>query len=621
MAVAKKSTTVLLQRLRSLMKNASIVNPVINGYIVPSGDAHLSEYIAPCDRRREFISGFTGSFGIAVVTDSKAALWTDSRYYLQAEEELDENWTLMKMGLPDTPTLGKWLRDELPNDGRVGVDPFLMSQNNWQELSDELELFGKSLVSVAKNLIDTIWDDRPPTPTDLIFVHPIQYAGEPWHKKIDNLRSEMAKKNSSVHVVSALDEVAWLFNLRGSDVQFNPVFFSYAIITMDQAFFFVDERKLTDDVRQHLMTSAGDSHVASVVIEPYEKVLERLKKIVDESTGANDKIWISLNINHAIFGVVPKMKQLKLYSAVEVAKSVKNEVEVQGMKNCHIRDAVALCEFFTWLEKEIEHRNVTEIEAADYAEACRKKQALFVSLSFDTISSSGEHGAIVHYKPTPETNKDITKKEIYLIDSGAQYRDGTTDVTRTVHFGTPNDYEKECFTSVLKGHIALDNATFPNRTKGSSLDSMARQYLWSLGLNYGHGTGHGVGSFLNVHEGPCGIRVDTRADEIALKKGMVLSDEPGYYEDGKFGVRIENLFVVVDKQTKYNYLKTGYLGFEHVTLVPIQRKMINKDMLTADEVKWLNDYHKKCRDIVGSEAKRQGKNDVYDWIVKETEAL
>lgn len=619
--MAPKITTELLRQLRQTMKTSRSIADPIQAYIVPSGDAHQSEYIAPCDCRREFISGFDGSAGTAIVTEENAAMWTDGRYFLQAAQQMDSNWTLMKMGLKDTPTQEDWLISVLPEGSKVGVDPFIIQTDQWKSMSLALKNAGHLLVPVQENLIDAIWTDHPERPCQPLITLGLNYTGVSWQDKILALRAKMAERKASWIVLTALDEVAWLFNLRGSDVEYNPVFFAYAIVGTDTIRLFINGDRLVDPaVRHHLLLDSSPPAELRIQLEPYGSVLSALQGIC-AALSPKEKVWISDKASYALSETIPKTQRyLSSYTPICLSKAVKNVREVEGMRRAHVKDAVALCEFFNWLEKEIQKETVTEITASDKAEEFRSQQEDFVSLSFATISSSGPNAAVIHYKPVTETNRKLSVKEIFLLDSGAQYKDGTTDVTRTVHFGTPADYEKECFTYVLKGHIAVSAAVFPNGIKGHLLDSFARAALWESGLDYLHGTGHGVGSFLNVHEGPCGISYKTFADE-PLEAGMILSDEPGYYEDGSFGIRIENLVLVVPATTKYNFRERGSLTFEPITLVPIQTKMINVDLLTQKEVNWVNDYHKKCRDIVGAELEKQGRHSALQWLIKETQPI
>lgn len=600
----------ILSQLRALMHNNLHVIQPLHAYIIPTGDAHQSEYVADCDNRRAFISGFTGSSGTAIVTTSHAALWTDGRYYLQAEQQLSSDWQLMKSGLPDTPSESKWLNSVLPVGGRVGCDPSLLSIDKWKPLSKQLKSNGHELVSVEENLVDLLWHDRPAPPSSDLFILTDEETGSSWEKKVSKVREKLVEEKTAAFVVTALDEVAWLFNMRGADISYNPVFFSFVIITLDSVHLFINSEKLTDHVR---------SHLNGVEFHPYEKVYKFLGDLVENESSS--KIWISGNSSFAIYNQISKHKVHLSPSPLALLKCVKTEAELAGMQRAQVKDAVALCEFLFWLEKEVPKGTVTEISAADKAQNLRSKQADFISLSFDTISSIGPHGAIIHYKPKPETDAVITTDQIYLIDSGAQYRDGTTDTTRTIHLGTPSKHEQECFTRVLKGHINLSSAIFPNGIKGQMLDTLARQYLWEAGLDYRHGTGHGVGAFLNVHEGPCGISYRVSPNEVELQENMVLTDEPGYYEDGKFGIRIENCIKVKSTSTQHNFGGKGYLTFEPITVVPIQTRMINASLLTEKEIQWLNDYHDKVRSIVGNELQRQGKMDIYHWLLQATEPL
>lgn len=601
------------------MKNSAHVTEPINAYIVPSGDAHQSEYIAPCDCRRAFVSGFDGSAGTAVITESQAALWTDGRYFLQAAEQLDSNWTLMKDGLPDTPSQGDWLSKVLPVGGRVGVDPFLMSTEVWRPLSKLLKSNGHSLVPVTENLVDLTWDDQPAPPNNAIIILDQSYTGITWQEKVKKIREKMVEKKAEALVVTALDEIAYLFNMRGSEIEYNPVFFAYAVITIDSVNLFIDDKKLDTKVEHHLKINISeDASTVTVTVRPYQSVKEF---VADLPRMVSGKIWLSEKSSFGIVNAVPKNRRFTNPSPIAAMKAVKNATEIAGMRRAHIKDAVTLCEFFSWLEKNVHFGNITEVSAAEKLEEIKQDQEDYISLSFATISSTGPDGAIIHYHPSPETDKTLSTEELYLCDSGAQYKDGTTDVTRTMHFGTPSQYEKECFTRVLKGHINLCSVIFPNGVKGHMLDTLARTALWDVGLDYLHGTGHGVGSFLNVHEGPCGISQRVSLQDVNLEEGMILSDEPGYYEDGKFGVRIENLALITKCDTKYNFRNKGYLTFEPITLVPIQLKMVDAALLTQKEIDWLNDYHTICREVVGAELQRQGKKEAYEYLLRETELI
>uniref|UniRef100_A0A8C2WGA5 Xaa-Pro aminopeptidase 1 n=1 Tax=Cyclopterus lumpus TaxID=8103 RepID=A0A8C2WGA5_CYCLU len=565
-AMSPKITGELLRQLRQAMKNCKFFSEPIQAYIVPSGDAHQSEYIAPCDCRREFICGFNGSAGTAIVTEQHAAMWTDGRYFLQASQQMDNNWTLMKMGLKQTPSQEDWLISILPENSKVGVDPWIIAADQWKNMSRALTSAGHSLVAVQDNLIDAVWMDRPERPSTQLRTLGLEYTGISWQDKITALRAKMTKRKLTWFVATALDEIAWLFNLRGADIEYNPVFFAYAIVGMNTIRLFVDLKRLSDPaLREHLQLDSPSKPELSIRTFPYESVYTELQAIC-AAHSPKDRVWICDKASCALTQVIPKANRSPTpYTPLCLAKAVKNAAEIRGMKVAHVRNSGA-------------------------------QQKDFVGLSFPTISSVGPNGAIIHYS------------------------DGTTDVTRTMHFGTPSAFEKECFTYVLKGHIAVSAAVFPNGTKGHLLDSFARAALWESGLDYLHGTGHGVGCFLNVHEGPCGISYKTFADE-PLEAGMIVSDEPGYYEDGSFGIRIENVVLVVPAKTKYNYRNRGSLTFEPLTLVPIQVKMMSIELLTQKERDWVNDYNRTCRDVIGAEMERQGRKEGLEWLIRETQPI
>lgn len=638
----------ILSRLRQLMRGGSgVSSEAIHALIIPSGDAHQSEYIADCDCRRAFVSGFTGSAGTAIVTENAAALWTDGRYFLQANQQLDpDGWVLMKDGLPTTPTQADWLCTVLPPEGgKVGVDPFLTQVDVWKPLSLQLESAGHFLVPTTSNLVDIAWGvERPAPPSNPVFPLSLCFTGRSWQDKVDSVRADMAKKSCSLLVITALDEVAWILNLRGSDIKYNPVFFAYVVLTLSDIHFFVEEDRLGPDVKKHLHLDAipngivvtGDSSVSSchkIVIRPYTRLMSFLKDVASNEknlakggmlAGGKDggKAWVSDRSSQALASLFKDHQRLTALTPIAALKAVKNPTEIQGMKEAHVRDGAAVCEYLAWLEQNLkEGKHVTEISGADYLEECRRSQDNFISLSFDTISSVGSNAAIIHYRPQPETNLTITTEEIYLLDSGAQYRDGTTDVTRTYHFANPSAFERDAFTRVLKGHIELARAVFPNGVKGHMVDCLARMHLWSAGLDYLHGTGHGVGAFLNVHEGPCGISPRVSAVEIPLEEGMILSDEPGYYHDGSFGIRIESLVLVKKALTEHNFKEKGFLTFEPITMVPLCHNLINPTLLTPKDIEWIDAYHLDVREKVGPRLKARGKTLAYSWLMKESRSL
>ncbi|KAL7271841.1 hypothetical protein RUND412_005381 [Rhizina undulata] len=586
-------TTQRLVKLRELMKKEKV-----DVYVVPSEDSHNSEYICAADARREFISGFNGSAGCALITQEKAALSTDGRYFNQAEHQLDSNWELLKQGLPDVPTWQEWAVLQAQGGKSVGVDATLITAQQAKALETRIKKKGGSgLVGLAKNLIDEVWgENRPERPNNPVFRLDEKYAGKSFSEKIDAVRKELDKKKSPGFVVSMLDEIAWLYNLRGSDIPYNPVFFSYAFITPTSATLYINSSKLDAKIIEYL----GDS----VTIRPYDAIFDDLSTFAQEhkEREASEEItpskepqkWlISTKASWALCKALGGEDNVEIIrSPIEEAKAVKNDTEREGMRQCHIRDGAALIEYFAWLEDQLEKgAKLDEVQVADELEEIRKRKEHFMGLSFDTISSTGANAAVIHYKPKRGACAVIDPKQVYLCDSGAQYLDGTTDTTRTLHFGEPTEMEKKAYTLVLKGMIALDRAIFPKSTTGFALDVLARQFLWIEGLDYRHGTGHGVGSFLNVHEGPIGIGTRVQFSEVPLSPGMVVSDEPGYYEDGSFGIRIENVVMVKEVTTNHNFGDKPYYGFEHVTMVPMCKKLIDVALLTPGEKKWLNSYH------------------------------
>jgi len=618
--MAPKDTTMILTEVRKLMKDRRYVQEPLAAYIVPSCDAHNSEYLAACDGRREAVSGFSGSAGTAIISPTQALLWTDGRYHLQALKEMDSNWSLMKDGLVDTPSQADWLCSL--GSGSVGVDPMLMGATAWTSLADRLDSSGLQLVPVQTNLVDLAWamdctQPQPARPENTVFPLELEFTGRSWQDKVEEVRRKMVEKGAAVLILSALDDVAWMLNLRGSDIAYNPVFFSYAAVTEEEVVLFINPAQVTTKLRESLTT---EDMGESVTVRDYSDIKDYISSCVQSTTG---KIWLSDTASQGLVCLVPAKRRHLSVTPITVMKSIKNSVELAGFHASHARDSAALCQYFCWLEKALDQgEEVTEITGADRLEMFRAEQEHFMGLSFPSISSVGPNGAIIHYRPSPDTARPITNTEVYLLDSGAQYRDGTTDVTRTIHLGTPTTHQKECFTRVLKGMIGLASAVFPAKTKGHCVDSFARQFLWQVGLDYLHGTGHGVGAFLNVHEGPCGISWRVYPNDPGLQAGMILSDEPGYYEDGNFGIRIETLVKVVEAKTKFTMpSKNTFLTFEPVTVVPIQAKMIEAELLTKQEVEWLNSYHQTCRDSVGPILKEMGRVEALQWLIRETQPI
>ncbi|CAK7263689.1 hypothetical protein SEPCBS119000_000610 [Sporothrix epigloea] len=603
-----------LEALRQLM-----VENKIHIYVVPSEDAHSSEYIAPCDGRREFISGFSGSAGCAVVSFDKAALATDGRYFNQAAKQLDSNWTLLKQGIQDVPTWQDWVAAESVGGKFVGVDPTLLSSSTAKKLAEKIKKSGGGdLVAITANLVDKVWaTERPSRPAEPVAVLATTYAGKSIKSKLADLRKELKKKNAAGFVVSLLDEVAWLFNLRGNDIPYNPVFFSYAIVTSDEAVLFVDKAKLSEACQSYLADN-------EVTIKPYDEIFADAKvqgelAAQGKTLSEAKKFMLSNRTSWALvlaLGGEERVEEVR--SPIGDAKAIKNETELEGMRQCHIRDGAALIQYFAWLENQLTTGvQIDEVVAADKLEALRSAQQHYVGLSFPTISSTGANAAVIHYQPERGSCSTLDPNAIYLCDSGAQYLDGTTDTTRTVHFGTPTAAEIKAYTLVLKGNMALDMAIFPKGTTGFALDAFARQFLWQEGLDYRHGTGHGVGSYLNVHEGPIGIGTRKQYADVALGTGNVTSIEPGFYEDGSYGIRIENMAIVREVKTTHMFGDKPYLGFEHVTLVPYCRALIDAALLTDREKKWLNDY---SEDVVAKTKALLGDDKVtLAWLEKETQ--
>ncbi|KAJ9502159.1 hypothetical protein H2202_002223 [Exophiala xenobiotica] len=612
-------TTKRLAQLRDLMRQHKL-----DVYIVPSEDSHQSEYIAPCDARREYICGFTGSAGTAVITLENAALATDGRYFNQASKQLDSNWLLLKQGMEDVPTWQEWTTEQAEGGKTVGVDPTVITATDARKLSETLKKKSHAtLVGVSENLVDKIWKNRPSRPTEKVIILNEKYAGKSYKEKLDDLRKDLKKKKAAGMVVSMLDEVAWLFNLRGSDIPYNPVFFSYAAVTPTSATLYVDSSKLGPEIKDYLADS--------VEIKPYDALFSDLTGIA--ATAANEvqqngttkshepKLLLSNKSSWALsLGLGGDDKVEEARSPIADAKAIKNDNELEGMRQCHIRDGAALIEYFAWLEHELLNGTwIDEVQGADKLEEIRSKGEHFRGLSFDTISSTGPNAAVIHYKPEPGNCSVIDPKAIYLCDSGAQYLDGTTDTTRTLHFGEPSEMEIKAYTLVLKGVIALDRAVFPKGTTGFAIDAFARQHLWREGLDYRHGTGHGVGSYLNVHEGPIGIGTRAAYSEVSLSIGNVISDEPGYYEDGSFGIRIENMIMAKEARTNHKFGDKPWIAFEHVTMVPMCRRLIDPTLLAPEERDWLNDYHKEVWDKTNGFFKNDERTT--RWLRRETASI
>lgn len=564
-------------------------NEGIQAFIIPSTDPHLSEYVAPHWKSREWISGFTGSAGTVVITSEKAGLWTDSRYFLQAAQQLaGTEVELYKEMLPETPGIPAFLSATLQKGDAVGIDGKMFSAAEVELLQEEL---AKSHITVRNvpDPMNALWADRPPMPEAPAFVYDLQYAGKSFAEKLPLIRKEMEKAGAEALLLSALDEIAWTLNVRGSDVHCNPVVVSYLLIDQEEVHYFIRPQKVTNELAAYIEEN-------KIQVHPYEDIACFLGRLQAESILANPA-----KTNYAIYSAIrPDCRIVEGASPVSLLKAIRNEQEIKGIHDAMQRDGVALVKFLKWLEEAVPTGRETEISVDRQLHAFRAAQPLYMGESFDTIAGYKEHGAIVHYEATPETDVALKPEGLLLLDSGAQYLDGTTDITRTIALGALTEEERTDYTLILKGHIALAMAVFPEGTRGAQLDVLARMPLWNHRMNFLHGTGHGVGHFLNVHEGPQSIRMNE--NPVTLQAGMVTSNEPGVYKAGSHGVRTENLVLTVDAGEG---MFGKYLKFETITLCPICKKGIIKEMLTPEETEWLDDYHRKVYEKLSPELDKE----------------
>ncbi len=561
-----------LARLRELMKREHL-----SAFIFPSTDAHQSEYVADHWRGREWISGFNGSAGTAVVTMKSAALWTDSRYFLAAEEQLeDTEYQLMRLKMEGTPTITEWLGKELQDvqSPEVGLDGMVNSYNYVKDLSYSLRKLGGITLRTNLDPLEQIWENRPSLPANPVEIQPLEYAGETLASKVVRIRKSLRELHADGMLVSALDDIAWTLNLRGTDVHCNPVFVSYLLIESDKVSLFVDDNKLSPEVKQYLQ----DNQVSLYNYNKVEKCLESYSEynILLDGDETSYYLWKTVKCQEIVAAASP----------IPAMKAVKNKAEIEGYRSAMLKDGVAMVKFLKWLKPAVEAGGQTEISIDEKLTSLRAEQKLFRDISFDTIAGYAQHGAIVHYEATPETDVVLKPEGLILIDSGAQYQDGTTDITRTIALGAVSEEMKHIYTLVLKAHIQLELVKFPDGASGTQLDAVGRECMWREGYNFLHGTGHGVGSYLCVHEGPHQIRMEWMP--TPLRAGMTLTDEPGLYLAGKFGVRIENTVLISD------YMSTEFgkfLQIEPLTLCPIDATPIDVDMLLPEEIDWLNAYH------------------------------
>ena len=582
--------------LREAMKQHKI-----DAYIIPTSDPHMSEYPADCWKYREWISGFTGSAGTVIITADKAGLWTDSRYFLQASTQLEGTGIeLFKMMLPETPTIPEFLTHELKEGQTVGLNGETYSLADARSL--EKALAEKEIkLNTNASLIDPIWKERPAIPEAPMFEMPIELSGKSTEDKLLDINKMLHKAGADCTILSALDEVAWTFNIRGTDVAYNPVVISYAFVSEKESVLFMNPKKIPAEIAEHLKKEGVTLADYGMLATFLSRLPERTRVFID-----------SKRTNVAIYNALPKSSILiEGTSPANHLKSIKNETEIKGFRNAVLKDGIAMTKFYFWLEKMLKAgEKVTELSAAAKLTALRSEQPQYVMDSFASISSYGPHGAVVHYSPTPETDTELKTDSLYLLDSGAQYLDGTTDITRTIALcDEPSEQMKKDFTRALKGTIGIAKCKFPAGIRGCLIDAFARKALWDAGINYLHGTCHGIGHCLNVHEGPQSIRMEE--NPVILEPGMVMSDEPAIYRPGEYGIRTENMILIrEDSETEFG----KFLGFETLTLCYIDTKLVIPSMLSVREHAWLNKYHQMVYDLVSPHLTEEEKA----WLKEKT---
>ena len=572
-----------IENIRDLMKEKNIY-----AYIVPSSDYHQSEYVGDYFKSREFMSGFTGSSGTLIISMDEAGLWTDGRYFIQAENELkDSGIKLFKMGEEGVPTIEEYLLEKLPKNSTLGFDGRVMSVKEGQSLANKLAFKGIN-IEYKYDLVNDIWEDRCSLPTEKAFLLGTEYSGESFSDKLSRIRAVMKEKKATTHILASLDDIAWLFNIRGRDVKSNPVVLSYAVITIDSVYLFIDKNKIGKDIRAELSKE-------NVQIKGYEEVYEFIKNI-DE----NEVVLIDTSkVNYAIYNNIPSnVQKIEERNPSILFKSIKNEIELKNIRNSHIKDGVAFTKFMYWLKNNIGKIEITEISATQKLEEFRREQDKFIEPSFSTIAAYKDHAAMMHYSATEESNYKLEPRDLFLVDSGGQYFDGTTDITRTIALGPIPENVRKDFTNVVRGMIRLSKAKFLYGCRGYNLDILARGPLWEEGIDYKCGTGHGIGFVLNVHEGPNGFRWKVREDiddSCILEEGMVTTNEPGVYVENSHGIRIENE-IVVRKAEKNEYGQ--FMDFEVITFAPIDLDAIDESLILKDEKVYLNNYHKQVYDKI-----------------------
>ena len=589
-----------ISALRALMEERGY-----DAYMVPTDDNHQSEYVGEHFKARAFITGFTGSAGTAVITKDAAGLWTDGRYFIQAEQQLSGSGVkLFKMGEPDVPTVEDFIADVLPEGGTLGFDGRVVAMGEGQAL-EAAAAKKNAKIDYSTDLIDKIWEDRPALSEEPAFALDIEYTGESTESKLKRIRKSMAEEGADIHSIAALDDVCWTTNLRGNDIEFFPLLLSYAVITKDDMKLYIDERKLTDEMKENL---AKDN----ISLRPYNAVYEDVKELCADSAILVDPS----RLNYALYNNLPKgAKVIEKVNPTVLMKAMKNDTEIKNIKSAHVKDGVAVTKFMHWLKKNVGKTEITEISAAEKLEEFRKEQEGYLWQSFEPICGSGEHAAIVHYAATPETNVPVVTDGLFLTDTGGGYMEGSTDITRTFAFGKITDRMAEDFTTVLLCNLRLARAVFMHGTCGYNLDILARMPAWERGINYNHGTGHGVGYLMNIHEAPSGFRIAIREREKAvIEPGMVITDEPGIYIEGSHGIRTENELLVCEKEkTEYGQ----FLCFEPITYVPIDLDAVNPDMMTKEDKEQLNAYHAKVYELVSPHLNEEEK----EWLKEYTRAI
>lgn len=576
----------------------------IDAYIIPSGDYHQSEYVGEHFKAREFITGFTGSAGTAIVTKKEAGLWTDGRYFIQAEKELHgDEWTLYKTGTPNALTIDAFLLNAIPENGTLAFDGRVLSAlegKHYEQLLSPKNI----LITHEVDLINDIWDTRKPLPEDSVFLLEERYSGESTSSKLKRLRKEIKETGATYHLLTSLDDIAWLLNIRGNDVAYTPVVLCYAIITMQNVHLFINSEKLDTDAKKVLTTEG-------IILHPYDDIYSFVKTIDNKEVVLLDPSSVNYTLYHSI---PTDVQRIEATNPSKLLKARKNETEIENIKNAHIKDAIAHTKFMYWVKTQYNKTEITELSASKKLETLRAEQPNFLGPSFSSISAYGPNAAMCHYSPSEESNALLKEGGLFLTDTGGHYLDGSTDITRTIALGSICKEWKQHFTNVLRGNLALTKSKFLYGCSGENLDILARQFLWNLNLDYKHGTGHGVGYLLSIHEGPCSIKWQYRGDAYPLEEGMILSNEPGLYVENSHGIRLENeLLVCKDTQNEYGQ----FMRFEVLTYVPFDLDAVDTSLLNAEEKEQLNDYHKRVYDIVSPHLT---KNEQI-WLKKYTRAI